>query len=69
MPAMMGNQPMKDSYVGGLEKSVADKVSDTGMMKRQRPPYMKPPVSSPKMGGDRKKIGKMVERMYKMPGR
>lgn len=28
MPAMMGNQPMKDSYVGGLEKSVARKVGD-----------------------------------------
>lgn len=64
MPAMMGNQPMKDSYVGGLEKSVADKVADTGMMKRQRPPGMKPPTTIPK-----KKMGKMVERMYKMPGR
>lgn len=26
MPAMMGNQPMKDSYVGGLEKSLAKKM-------------------------------------------
>lgn len=28
MPSMMKNQPMKDNYVGGLEKSVARKVGD-----------------------------------------
>jgi hypothetical protein len=65
MPGMMKNQPMKDSYVGGLEKTVADK------MKRQSPyPRPKPPMTKPKpIVGKGKKIKEMTERMYKMPGR
>lgn len=67
MPGMMKNQPMKDSYVGGLEKSLADKVS--GAMKRQLPPNISKKFPPKPRGADKKKMGKMVERMYKMPGR
>lgn len=35
MPSMMKNQPMKDSYVGGLEESLAKKM-------KPYPPKMRP---------------------------
>jgi hypothetical protein len=35
MPAMMGNQPMKDDYVSGLEKRVARKVGDVAAAGRK----------------------------------
>lgn len=63
----MGNQPMKDNYVGGLEASIANKMG--GAMKRQSPYSKNPQFTLPKTSRpNRKKMKNMAQPMYRMPG-
>lgn len=62
MPAMMGNQPMKNDYVSGLEDAIAKKTRPP-MGPRRPPMTLLPGKPSGKDGMSKREIRKKIRQM------